>query len=90
MSKTIEAQAIEASLQAPLSPIEIKSKVDELLESNAAAEAAERRAKREERIANGLHYPVWTALTKEVAEELVASGKLFRSTEDFLIDRLSL
>ena len=96
MSKTIEAQAIEASIKAVPSPMDIKSKVDELLERQNQVVVVEKVSKKREadesltKFDSWCNHKPWQALTKETAEKLIKDGLLFRATEDFLIDRLSL
>ena len=96
MSKTIEAQAIEASIKAVPSPMDIKSKVDELLaqQRKVVAEKQVIVLTKEDKslsdFGSWTNHKPWQELTKEMAEKLIEDGLLFRATEDFLIDRLSL
>jgi hypothetical protein len=75
MSKIDEQQAIQLSSTIVLSPIEVKAKVDELLEQQAVAKP--------KKVA-GLHQRVWQSVTRPQAIEIMEKIlKPFASSSDF-------
>jgi hypothetical protein len=78
MSKIDEKQAIQLSSTVVLSPIEVKSKFDELMEKQNAEPVVDKPKR-----PSGLHQRVWQSVSRETAKELMSILEPFASSSDF-------